>query len=98
MAWTDWPDVNFADIYNYLVLTVGVYTRDQLKVFRWIKFISEVLGKFLHLYIYRKYFTKPAKIFGDLTTNGPTTDLEHAEDTLDDVHLADDSQVVIVGW
>ena len=38
----------------------------------------------------------PAKIFGDLTTNGPTTDLEHAEDTLDDVHLADDSQAVVV--
>ena len=82
-------------IYNYLVLTVSLYTRDRLKAFRWIKFISEAPA---FVKLCRKYFTKPAKIFGDLTTNGPTTDLEHAEDTLDDVHLADDSQVVVVGW
>ena len=29
LAWTDWPDVSFADIYNYLVLTVSLYTRDS---------------------------------------------------------------------
>ena len=50
-----------------------------------------------------KYFTKPAKISGDLsnsdvaTTNGLTNDLKHTEDALDDMHLVDDSQVVMNG-
>ena len=73
------------------------------------KFILESLEKipaFVKLCILPelvgKYFTKPAKNSGDLsdsdvaTTNGPTTDLEDAEDTLDDRHSVDDSQVVVV--
>ena len=74
-----------------------------------IKFISEALEKIPALVklcilpeLVGKYFTKPAKNSGDLsdsdvaTTNGPTTDLEEAEDTLDDTHSVDDSQVVVV--
>ena len=28
---TEWPDVTYAEVYDYLVLTVSFYTRDQLK-------------------------------------------------------------------
>ena len=31
VEWNQWPDVTYADIYNYLVLTVSFYTQDQLK-------------------------------------------------------------------
>ena len=34
LEWTEWPDVSFADIYNYLVPTVNSYTRDQLKAYK----------------------------------------------------------------
>ena len=30
--WTEWPDVTFVKVYDCLVLTVRLYTRDQLKV------------------------------------------------------------------
>ena len=33
LEWTECPDVSFADIYNYLVLTVSSYTHDQLKAY-----------------------------------------------------------------
>ena len=31
IEWMEWPDVTYAEVYNYLVLTVSFYTRDQLK-------------------------------------------------------------------
>ena len=34
LEWTEWPDVSFADIYNYLVLTVSSYMHDQLKAYK----------------------------------------------------------------
>ena len=34
LEWTEWPDVSFADIYNYLVLTVSSYMHDQLKGYK----------------------------------------------------------------
>lgn len=34
LEWTEWPDVSFADIYNYLVLTVSSYTCDQVKAYK----------------------------------------------------------------
>ena len=34
VEWNRWPDVTYADIYNYLVLTVSFYTQDQLKAYK----------------------------------------------------------------
>ena len=31
IEWTEWPDVTFAEVYDYLVLTMSLYTHDQLK-------------------------------------------------------------------
>jgi len=31
IEWTEWPDVTFAKVYDYLVLTLSFYTHDQLK-------------------------------------------------------------------
>ena len=32
--WNDWPDVSYADIYNYLILTASLYTHEQLKAYK----------------------------------------------------------------
>lgn len=34
VEWYEWPDVSFADIYNYLVLTPSFCTHDQLKAYK----------------------------------------------------------------
>ena len=34
VEWSEWPDVMFADIYNYLVVTISLYTREQLKAYK----------------------------------------------------------------
>lgn len=34
IEWSEWPDVMFADIYNYLVVTISLYTREQLKAYK----------------------------------------------------------------
>ena len=34
VEWSEWPGVMFADIYNYLVVTVSLYTREQLKAYK----------------------------------------------------------------
>ena len=39
---TEWPDVSFADIYNYLVLSVSSYTPVQLKAWMDITFLYMV--------------------------------------------------------
>jgi len=31
LEWMEWPDVTYAKVYDYLVLTVSFYTRDQIK-------------------------------------------------------------------
>jgi len=31
IEWTEWTDVTFAEVYDYLVLTVSFYTPDQFK-------------------------------------------------------------------
>jgi len=31
IEWMEWPDVTYAEVYDYLVLTVSFYTRDQIK-------------------------------------------------------------------
>ena len=33
MEWQHWPEVEYADIYNYLVATPTAYTQDQLKAY-----------------------------------------------------------------
>ena len=33
MEWQHWPEVEYADIYNYLVATPSAYTQDQLKAY-----------------------------------------------------------------
>ena len=32
--WQDWPDVQYPDVYNYLVETPSLYTRQQLKAYK----------------------------------------------------------------
>ena len=34
VEWYEWPDVSFADIYNYLILTPSFCTHDQLKAYK----------------------------------------------------------------
>ena len=34
VEWSKWPDVMFADIYNYLVVTISLYTCEQLKTYK----------------------------------------------------------------
>lgn len=34
VEWNQWPDVTYADIYNYLVLIVSFYTQNQLKAYK----------------------------------------------------------------
>ena len=32
--WTDWPEVMYRDVYNYLVLTVSLYTGEQTRAYK----------------------------------------------------------------
>ena len=34
VEWYEWPDVSFADIYNYLILTPSFCTHEQLKAYK----------------------------------------------------------------
>ena len=34
VEWSQWPDVLYADIYNYLILTPSTYTHEQLKAYK----------------------------------------------------------------
>ena len=34
VEWQHWPEVEYADIYNYLVATPSAYTQDQLKAYK----------------------------------------------------------------
>ena len=34
LGWNEWPDVLYADIYYYLILTPSEYTHDQLKAYK----------------------------------------------------------------
>ena len=34
VEWSEWSDLMFADIYNYLVVTVSLYTHEQLKTYK----------------------------------------------------------------
>ena len=34
VEWNDWPDISYADIYNYLILTPSLYTHEQLKAYK----------------------------------------------------------------
>ena len=38
VEWTEWPDVMYPDVYNYLVLTVSLYTGEQMKVYKSLTF------------------------------------------------------------
>ena len=33
LEWNDRPDVSYADIYNYLILTPSLYTHEHLKAY-----------------------------------------------------------------
>ena len=34
VEWSEWPDEMFADIFNYLAVTISLYTREQLKAYK----------------------------------------------------------------
>ena len=34
IEWTDWPDVMYPDVYNYLVLTVSLYTGEEMRAYK----------------------------------------------------------------
>ena len=34
VEWQDWPDVLYPDIYNYLIETPGLYTKETLKAYK----------------------------------------------------------------
>lgn len=34
LEWNHWPDVSYADVYNYLILTPSLYTHEQLKAYK----------------------------------------------------------------
>ena len=34
VEWTDWPDVMYPDVYNYLILTVSLYTGEEMRAYK----------------------------------------------------------------
>ena len=48
--WQDWPDVQYPDVYNYLVETPSLYTRQQLKAYKsleaYMQFVDGWVGNF----------------------------------------------------
>jgi len=34
IEWTDWPDVMYLDVYNYLVLTISLYTGEEMRAYK----------------------------------------------------------------
>ena len=53
VEWSEQPDVTFADINNYLVVTVSLHTREQMKAFKSLDvynfFINGWINSFLVL-------------------------------------------------
>ena len=49
MAWHEWPNLMYPDIYNYLILTPSVYTHEQLKSYKSLdgynQYIYEWMGE-----------------------------------------------------
>ena len=59
LDWNEWPDVLYADIYNYLILTPSEYTHDQLKQkFRRLQLLCKWVGEYFILLDFSKAFDK----------------------------------------
>ena len=38
IEWTDWPDVMYPDVYNYLVYTVSLCTGEEMRAYKSLTF------------------------------------------------------------
>jgi len=48
VKWIDWPEVMYLDVYNYLVLTVSLYTREQMRAYKSLDGFNFVVNGWLN--------------------------------------------------
>ena len=44
IEWHEWPDMMYADVYNYLILTPSLYTHEQLKSYKSLEAFNQVVN------------------------------------------------------
>ena len=54
---TKWTSIEFSDVYNYLINSTGHYTKDSLKVYKFL----EVYNYFVSVHVQTVYFHKSSE-------------------------------------
>ena len=44
IEWSEWPDVMYGGVYNYLILTPSLYTHEQLKTYKSLEAFNQVVN------------------------------------------------------
>ena len=63
IQWYEWPNLMYADIYNYLILTPSLYTHDQLKSYRSLEAYNQFVNRWVSDIVVTVNTANKAKVY-----------------------------------